>query len=441
MGDISKIDLEKLKDLEIDLITHGSPCQDFSIAGRLAGGDKGSGTRSSLMWCTVDIVEAVRPKYVLWENVKNLLSTKNRHNFDGYLEIMDKLGYNSYYQVLNSKDYGIPQNRQRIFTISIRKDIDKGYHFPEKQELKLKLKDMLEAEVDEKYYLSDKMLQGFLRHNEHHIEKGTGFLWKPRDLDGVASTLRANGALAPTDNTIQVIGKLDIKGHDCVKRVYSGEGISPTLTDMQGGNRQPKIITYSVPQRVSVRKYDVDTEKLVKILREHKEKIKITNKQLAEKLDIPVTQVEHYFRQDNSFAIPEPSIWLKLKGLLKIETEEFDKSIMTFEEKEGVYEKANRIYDIEGLAPTLTQQEEKILEYPVIAASRGRNPENPSDRTPGIHTEQRLEINKSGVSNTITTVQKDNYVLEPLLKTIVSDIPLRIRKLTPRECWRLMRVY
>ena len=133
-------------------------CQDFSIAGRLAGGDKGSGTRSSLMWCTVDIVEAVRPKYVVWENVKNLLSSKNRHNFDGYLEIMDKLGYNSYYKVLNAKDYGIPQNRERVFTVSIRKDIDSGYEFPEKIELTKKLKDMLEDKVDEKYFLSKEIL-------------------------------------------------------------------------------------------------------------------------------------------------------------------------------------------------------------------------------------------------------------------------------------------
>ena len=146
------------KYIEADLIMHGSPCQDFSIAGKQAGGDEDSGTRSSLMYETIRIVNKIKPKYVIWENVKNLLSKKHKHNFDKYIEILNEEGYNSYYQVLNAKDYGIPQNRERVFTISIRKDIDIGFKFPEKQELELKLKDMLEEEVDEKYYLSDKMI-------------------------------------------------------------------------------------------------------------------------------------------------------------------------------------------------------------------------------------------------------------------------------------------
>lgn len=114
--DITKWD----KDLECDLIMHGSPCQDFSSAGLQAGGDKGSGTRSSLMYETLRIVEKLKPKYVIWENVKNLLSKKHRHNFDAYQEEMSRLGYKNYYQVLNAKDYGVPQNRERIFTVSIR---------------------------------------------------------------------------------------------------------------------------------------------------------------------------------------------------------------------------------------------------------------------------------------------------------------------------------
>jgi DNA (cytosine-5)-methyltransferase 1 len=146
------------KDIEVDLVMHGSPCQDFSLSGKQAGGDEGSGTRSSLMYETIRIVKKLKPKYVIWENVKNLLSKKHKHNFDAYIETMGKLGYKNYYQVLNAKDYGIPQNRERVFTISIRNDIDKEFIFPEKQELKLKLKDMLEDNVDEKYYLSDKMI-------------------------------------------------------------------------------------------------------------------------------------------------------------------------------------------------------------------------------------------------------------------------------------------
>lgn len=145
------------KDIEVNLVMHGSPCQDFSIAGKQAGGDRYSGTRSSLMYETIRIVEKLKPKYVIWENVKNLLSNKHRHNFDAYLETMEQLGYTNYYQVLNAKDYGIPQNRERVFTVSIKKELEQDFVFPRTQELKLKLKDMLEDEVDEKYYLSDKL--------------------------------------------------------------------------------------------------------------------------------------------------------------------------------------------------------------------------------------------------------------------------------------------
>lgn len=262
---------------DIDLITHGSPCQDFSIAGKLAGGDKGSGTRSSLMWCTVDIVEKTCPKYVIWENVKNLLSAKNRHNFDSYIQIMNEMGYNSYYQVLNAKNFGIPQNRERVFTVSIRKDMDTGYKFPEGEELKLRLKDLLEDEVDEKYYLSDKFLAGLLRHNEHHTEKGTGFIWKPRDLDGVASTLRANGALAPTDNTIKVNRVGGIFDTETTKHqagsIYDKEGLSPTLDVMQGGWRQPSIIEESKVATAMRGRYNSEGET--------EQQIEISNREIA----------------------------------------------------------------------------------------------------------------------------------------------------------------
>jgi DNA (cytosine-5)-methyltransferase 1 len=228
------------KDIEVDLIMHGSPCQDFSISGLGKGGDKGSGTRSSLMYETIRIVEKLKPKYVIWENVKNLLSKKHRHNFDAYLEAMEQLGYTNYYQVLNAKDYGIPQNRERVFTISILGE-HKPFEFPPKQELKLKLKDMLEDEVDEKYYLSDRMVNYFYKNEQAQKEKGNGFRFGVSDGDVIAKAVTTRAGCRMDDNFINVVGKLDIKGHDCVKRVYSSDGLSPTLTNMQGGNRQPKI--------------------------------------------------------------------------------------------------------------------------------------------------------------------------------------------------------
>lgn len=222
------------KDIEVDLIMHGSPCQDFSLAGKQAGGDIGSGTRSSLMYETIRIVEKLKPKYVIWENVKNLLSKKHRHNFDAYLETMEQLGYKNYYQVLNAKDYGIPQNRERVFTISIRKDLEQLFTFPPKQELKLKLKDMLEDEVDEKYYLTDSMIKTY--------QRDFGSKGKEIDLTQPIPTLTASmGTGGGNVPILKQVGTLDIKGQDIIKRVYSDEGLIPTLTNMQGGNRQPKI--------------------------------------------------------------------------------------------------------------------------------------------------------------------------------------------------------
>lgn len=203
--DITKWD----KDIKVDLIMHGSPCQDFSIAGLGKGGDESSGTRSSLMYETIRIVEKLKPKYVIWENVKNLLSKKHRHNFDAYIEKMEELGYESRFQIMNAKDYGVPQNRERVFTISVLGD--NNFEFPEKLELSKKLKDILENDVDEKFFLSDEKAMTY-------VEK-TGLV----ERSGV-------------------IGKVEgIRGHDQVKRVYGEDGVAPTLSTMQGGHREPKI--------------------------------------------------------------------------------------------------------------------------------------------------------------------------------------------------------
>ena len=213
----------------IDLITHGSPCQDFSLAGKQQGGDEGSGTRSSLMYETLRIVADIKPRYVLWENVKNLLSKKHKHNFDNYLNYMNDLGYTNYYQVLNAKDYGIPQNRERVFTISIRNDIDKKFVFPPKEELKLKLKDMLEDEVDEKYFLSDKMINFFIKNEQTQIEKGNGFRFGVSDGNVIAKavTTRAGGRM--DDNFIKIKNATK-KGY---QEAYGGDSVNLSYPNSQ----------------------------------------------------------------------------------------------------------------------------------------------------------------------------------------------------------------
>lgn len=147
----------------IDIIVHGSPCQDFSIVGNRLGASEGGHTRSSLMYETLRIVKEIRPKVVIWENVKSVLSKKNINNFNRYEYNLRLMGYYTYHDVLNAKDYGIPQTRERLYCISIRADVNSygnhvtNYIFPRKQLLKYTVQDILEKNVNEKYYLSDKM--------------------------------------------------------------------------------------------------------------------------------------------------------------------------------------------------------------------------------------------------------------------------------------------
>lgn len=194
------------KDIKVDLIMHGSPCQDFSLAGLQAGGDKDSGTRSSLMYETLRIVEKLKPKYVIWENVKNLLSKKHRHNFDAYIQTMQNLGYNSYYQVLNAKNFGVPQNRERVFTISIRNDgeFDSYFVFPETVPLEKRLKDVLETKVDEKYYLSKERLDVIYKWEQRQKENGRGFRFEVKDVESVGRAITTSGDRPCSTNYVAI---------------------------------------------------------------------------------------------------------------------------------------------------------------------------------------------------------------------------------------------
>ena len=502
-GDITKID-ENALPKNIDLITYGFPCQDISLAGKQKGlfNNDGTQTRSGLFFEALRIIEATKPRIAIAENVKNLTSKKFAEQFKIVLDSLEEAGYNNYWQVLNAKDYKIPQNRERVFIVSIRKDIDTGsFKFPEGFPLQLRLKDMLEAEVDEKFYLSNKMKDYFYTVTEKNKARGNRNVYSPSDVDGISKTITTKEGSRVKDNFIEIYdlyngrqvnsdvvgtittgcarnasGTFLVKeatkkgyaeafegdsinleqpnsktrrgrvGHGVAQtlttspaqavveplikqvgqlygterepnpqagRIYDAEGISPTMDSCSGGNRMPKILEpaivedfyksreeliyseYSpalradrsglkvvdIPQTVKVRKYPIDTESLCETLRHHKALQNLTNQDIADELDVKVTKVEHWFRKDECFAIPDAEIWYALKNLLKIETNEFDKSIMVFEEKEGVFEKSERHYLSEGIAPTLTSA---------------------------------------------TASEK---VIEP---------SLRIRKLTPKECFRLM---
>lgn len=135
-------------------------CTDFSNAGKQAGGEEGSGTRSSILWYTRNAIIEKKPKYLVMENVKALVSDKFRTLFLKWCDELTSYGYTNFAQVLNAKDYGIPQNRERIFVVSILGDA--WFTFPQPFELKLRLKDMLEDKVDEKYYLDQERVNRFV---------------------------------------------------------------------------------------------------------------------------------------------------------------------------------------------------------------------------------------------------------------------------------------
>ena len=157
-GDISKIDWAQVPDF--DLFTYSFPCQDISAAGLGKGFAEGSGTRSSLLWECKKAIEVKHPKYLLLENVKSLVNKKNRPHFLQWLVWLEEQGYQNFTQVLNAKDYGVPQNRERVFVVSI---LGGGsYSFPQPQPLTIRLKDVLEQQVDERYYLNQEKVDEFI---------------------------------------------------------------------------------------------------------------------------------------------------------------------------------------------------------------------------------------------------------------------------------------
>lgn len=202
-GGISKIDWAKVPDF--DLFTYSSPCQDFSSAGKQQGGGEGSGTRSSLLWECRRAIVVKRPKYLLFENVKALVGKKFLALFNRWIKSLEDYGYYNTWQVLNAKDYGVPQNRERVFLVSIRRDLfdqSPQYHFPKPFKLEKRLKDVLEENVDEKYYLSDRLIQCFENRTRIAKEKGNGFKFQPTDGGGYAKAITTCAGNRTDDNFI-----------------------------------------------------------------------------------------------------------------------------------------------------------------------------------------------------------------------------------------------
>lgn len=223
------------------IMFYSFPCTDLSIAGKMRGMEKGANTRSGLLWQVERLLNEMqeKPQLLIMENVPQVLKATG---WQEWQESLNSFGYTNYIAVLNAKEFGIPQNRRRCFMISILNS-NNVFNTPKKMQLDIKLKDILEKNIEEKYYMPNEKAATIINQLKN---KDTVLIdmvqakreGKPREYIDIAPTLNARDYKEP--RLIQV-GELDIKGHRIVKAVYDPNGLAPTLTTMQGGQRQPKI--------------------------------------------------------------------------------------------------------------------------------------------------------------------------------------------------------
>lgn len=240
-----------------DLFVGGIPCQAFSLAGKRLGE---ADPRGLLFYDFYRYVKNQQPKVFIIENVKGLLSDNDGKTFRNWLQLLgqsenthlnmfnhpDSLMYNLHYTVLNSKDFGVPQNRERVFIVGIRNDLPNTFRFPKGERLTKRLKDVMEESVDEKYYLSDTMIKSFIAKNDTNKEKGNGFQFQPKSEDDIANCVTARCYKMGIDDNyvadrgIMIAGNLP--GYEQRSRVYYVDGISPTLTSQEGGGKRPFVM-------------------------------------------------------------------------------------------------------------------------------------------------------------------------------------------------------
>lgn len=239
LRDVSTVNTAELHD--VNLITYGFPCQDISAAGHQKGffDENGNVTRSGLFFAALKIIKDTKPEYAIAENVKALTSKKFTAEFATVLDSLEQAGYNNYYKVLNAKDFGVPQNRERVFIVSIRKDIDFKFTFPVGEPLKLRLADLLENEVDPKFYLSDEQIKRIKTssycQNQRRIQSKE---W----CDTLCSRDWKDPKCVKVKQVFNIVDNNNGFTNPQRGRVYDTDGLSPCLSTMQGGGREPKIL-------------------------------------------------------------------------------------------------------------------------------------------------------------------------------------------------------
>lgn len=406
-GDICGIDEAELP--EYDLVTYSSPCQDFSLAGKQRGGEKGSGTRSSLLWECERIIRAVKPKYLLMENVKNLVGKKFMPCFKAWLRTLEELGYNNYWKVLNAKDYGVPQNRERVFVVSIRKDLNQTYTFPEPVPLKTRLKDLLEPEVEESFYLPQEKVEQLALNLNKDVSNairvgGRGTLDGKHTWDVVIAASRGRNPENPSSREagLPTVQMLEI----------NESGYSNTLTTVGKDNLvvEPNVLT---PKRTE---YGKAIRKEYEAGNIQESRHNMTElKQRTDGVSNTLTTVQ----KDNLLYIPintcSDGSCQALPAYLHKETANDCTKFERHSPATGVLViKANtkKGYEIESVGDSIN------LAFPKSENRRGRV--------------------GYGVAQTLQTTNEQVVLANNCPKCSCDGV--RIRKLTPRECWRLMGV-
>ena len=468
LGDITKVDETKLK--PFNMICGGSPCQDFSVAGKQKGSvwtckDCGheynpltvhwskrdkcpqcnssniEKTRSSLLVEYLRVIRANKPNFGIYENVKNIVGKQFRDTtFKLFEDELHEYGYNTYWKVLNAKNYGVPQNRERVYLIFIRKDLDNGqFKFPEPFDNGIRLKDILEDEVDEKFYLSDDKVQKFLiNFNQSELPVTT------RNSDTV-STIRAtyykNGERNVCENIENGNGYEGIVESNNVKqignisegnsswdnpqtgRIYSAEGISPTLNTCGGGQREPKIVCGI--DKSNNHPSVIDNANCIT----SREDRGVSNrkKEGTAVLECPETS---YCVDANYYKGTSPEEYVKKHRRQLV----FEENTIKIPQatKQGYIE-----CEVGGVAD---------LSYPNSKTRRGRVQENETISPTITATETGVcRIEKADGCYTNQSPSFTRLPLEGLSRTLKADSHpagvydgIRIRKLTPKECFRLM---
>jgi DNA-cytosine methyltransferase len=377
---------------KIDLITFGSPCQDFSLAGKRKGME---GDRSSLILEAIRLIGECRPRVFIWENVKGTFSSNSGEDFSAIIQAFANIGgYRLEWQLLNTSWF-LPQNRERIYLVGYSTEPKRDWRgvFP----------------------------VGEINRETTSVEvKQEG---KNDLILRVKSATSSGYEEATSGDTINLS-----QPNSETRRGRVGKQKAQTLeTSCNQAVVQPNYEI--VKQNVWVRKHKVDIEGLQNLLRSHKT---ITNNQIAKTLNQPITKVEHWFRKDKvGFSIPEADIWNDLKELLNINTTKYDAQVTEFIEQEGKYEQAERIYNTQGVAPSLTLAQVvniKAIEPNYTSKSLNETIEN-SNLVKG--EPKALDLYNRQARDESPTLT------EPHHNSLRLFDGYRIRRLTPIECERL----